>query len=161
MSLYLIKHRKLIRMRFIDIKSLHVMYCLPFDRLMVLLWIINEFLKLQQKNGSRGTWVRKFSKTLTNLESSVNVNFCQKFGRQEFGTSCKLHFQVSSNNNNNYKKRVVSSQTADCHSKLKDFESYCRLFKRTMTIWGVIQVIYKKNWTDRADLEAILNRGKR
>ena len=107
MSLYLIKHRLLIRMRFIDIKSLHVMYCLPFDRLMGLLWIINEFLKLQQKNGSRGTWVRKFSKTLTNLESSVNVNFCQKFGRQEFGTSCKLHFQVSCNNNNNYKKRVV------------------------------------------------------
>ena len=99
---------------------------------------------LQQKNGSRGTWVRKFSKTLTNLESSVNVNFCQKFGRQKFGTSCKLHFQVSCNNNNNYKKRVVSSQTADCHSRLKDFESYCRLLKRTMTIWGVIQVIYFK-----------------
>ena len=33
-SLYLIKHRILIRMRFIDIKSLHVMYYLPFDRLM-------------------------------------------------------------------------------------------------------------------------------
>ena len=41
-SLYLIKHRILIRMRFIDIKSLHVMYYLPFDRLMGL-WIINEF----------------------------------------------------------------------------------------------------------------------
>ena len=32
--LYLIKHRILIRMRFIDIKSLHVMYYLPFDRFM-------------------------------------------------------------------------------------------------------------------------------
>ena len=43
MFLYLIKHRILIRMRFIDIKSLHVMYYLPFERLMGL-WIINEFL---------------------------------------------------------------------------------------------------------------------
>ena len=45
MSLYLIKHRILIRMRFIDIKSLHVRYYLPFDRLMGL-WIINAFLKI-------------------------------------------------------------------------------------------------------------------
>ena len=44
MSLYLIKRRILIRMRFIAIKSLHVMYYLPFDRSMGL-WIINEFLK--------------------------------------------------------------------------------------------------------------------
>ena len=36
-------------MRFIDIKSLHVMYYLPFDRLMGL-WIINEFLKGRYKS---------------------------------------------------------------------------------------------------------------
>ena len=42
--IYYIKHRMLIRRRFIDIKSLHVMYYRPFDRSMGL-WIINEFLK--------------------------------------------------------------------------------------------------------------------
>ena len=40
----LIKHRILIR-RFIDVKSLHVMYYRPFDRSMDL-WIINKFMKL-------------------------------------------------------------------------------------------------------------------
>ena len=52
MSLYLIKHHILIRMRFIDVKSRHVMYYLPFDRLMGL-WIINEFLKSIIMNARR------------------------------------------------------------------------------------------------------------
>ena len=42
MSLYLIKYCVLIRMRFIDIKSLLVIYYQQFDRSMGL-WIINDF----------------------------------------------------------------------------------------------------------------------
>ena len=56
-SLYLIKHRILIRMRFIDIKSLHVMYYLPFDRLMGL-WIINEFLNNHYLPLGRFIWIQ-------------------------------------------------------------------------------------------------------
>ena len=54
MSLYLIKHRILIRIRFIDTKSLHVMYYQQFDRSMAyeLLMSFENVLK-DSKNGQR------------------------------------------------------------------------------------------------------------
>ena len=91
-SLYLRKHRIQIRMRFIDMKSLHVMYYRPFDRLMGS-WIINEFLK---------RWLKP---TIYQLISNARSwNNCQLYHARETATiklscgcSCKTKSARSSN----------------------------------------------------------------
>ena len=138
MSLYLIKHHILIRMRFID-KSQHVMYYLPFDRLMGL-WIINEFLK---------------GLTVSCLRWSA-INFRFNAGIKSKGDKCT------------FKLTVIQKQGRQHLCSIQTWQQSCHQINITLRVWWHLmfcQLLFLKllmvaSWSfKQAARIAVLHRG--